>query len=225
MLFVEIPAVLDRQQVAQARETLGRARFVDGGVTGATVGPQVKRNRQIAGTREELQPLLDLVQNALLSRDEFTGHAFPKKLHLNFNAYTGGETYGDHNDAAVVGGGMAAAVRTDLSFTLFLSDPGEYDGGEMVIQLPTGEAEVKLPAGDAILYFGGTVHRVAPVTRGERLAAFGWAQSFIRDAAQREILTQLRYARRDLMAAQPDAPALATLGNAYNNLMRMWTDN
>ena len=116
------------------------------------------------------------------------------------------------------------SVRTDASFTVFLTEPDDYDGGEMVICTDHGEEEVKLAAGDVIIYEGSTVHEVRPVTRGTRLACFGWAQSFIRDPRQREMLARFRHMRMDIMRDHADSPHLDELGNIYNNLMRRWAD-
>ena len=224
MQFFEIPQLLTREEVAKARAILNNAEFADGGTTAASIGPSVKQNLQVKPKPEVLKPVLDIIQGALMSHEAFTGAVFPRKLHLNINRYENGMHYGDHNDAAIVGH-VANAVRTDVSFTIFLAEPSQYDGGQMVIQAPTGEVEVKLPAGDAIVYSGSTVHRVEPVTRGARLATFGWAQSFVGDPTKREILAQLRRTRRAIIEAQPDAAYLSELGNAYNNLMRLWAEN
>ena len=224
MFLTEIPAVVNGDELAKLQALLDRAEFVDGAVTGATIGPQVKQNQQVRGVPDVLRPLKEIVQSALLRRDDFTGAAFPRKLYFSFNRYADGMHYGAHNDAAIVGGSMAGAIRGDLSFTLFLSAPDSYDGGELVIEGAGGETEIKLAAVDAILYDSSTVHRVAPVTRGARVAAFGWIQSFVRDSQQRAILTQLRQARLAMLAEHPDAPYHAELGNAYNNLLRMWTE-
>lgn len=224
MQFFEIPQLLTREQVAKARAILNQAEFIDGGATAATIGPAVKQNLQVKPTPETIRPVLEIVQTALMSHEAFTGAVFPRKLHLNINRYENGMHYGDHNDAAIVGH-VANAVRTDISFTIFLADPSQYDGGEMVIRAPTGDVEVKLPAGDAIVYSGSTVHRVEPVTRGTRLATFGWAQSFIGDPTRREILGQLRRTRRAIIEDNPNAHYLSELGNAYNNLMRLWAEN
>ncbi len=224
MLLKDIPGVLSREQVAKARMLMNRATFVDGRATGANLGRAVKQNQQLRIAGENATELVELVQDALLDREEFTGAAFPCKLHLNFNRYSDGMHYGRHNDAAVVGPSIADAVRTDVSFTVFLAEPSDYDGGEMVIQTDRGEEEVKLAAGDAIVYEGSTVHEVRPVTRGARLACFGWAQSFVRDPRQREILARFRHTRIDIVREHPESPHLDELGNIYNNLMRMWTE-
>ena len=223
MFLREIHAVVNGDELAKLQLLLDRAEFVDGAVTGATIGPQVKQNQQVRGMPDVLRPLKEIVQSALL-RDDFTGVAYPRKLYFSFNRYADGMHYGAHNDAAIVGGSMAGAIRSDLSFTLFLSAPDSYDGGELVIEGAGGATEIKLAAGDVILYDSATGHRVEPVTRGARVAAFGWIQSFVRDPQQRTILAQLRHARLAMLAEHPEAPYHAELGNAYNNLLRMWTE-
>ncbi len=224
MLLKDIPGVLTQEQVAKALMLMNHAKYVDGRATAANLGQAVKQNQQIHLASEEAETLVDLVRDALLNQEEFTGVAFPMKMHLNVNRYADGMYYGRHNDAAIVGASMADAVRTDISFTVFLAEPDDYDGGEMVIQTDHGEEEVKLAAGDAIVYEGSTVHEVRPVTRGARLACFGWAQSFIRDPRQREMLARFRHTRMDIIRDHPDSPHLDELGNIYNNLMRMWSD-
>ena len=224
MLLKDIPGVLTQDQLAKALMLAGHIKYVDGGATGASIGQAVKRNQQMHLAGKEAGALVDLVRDALLDREEFTGAVFPMKMHLNVNRYADGMHYGRHNDAAVVGPSMADAVRTDISFTVFLAEPDDYDGGEMVIQTDHGEEEVKLAAGDAIVYEGSMVHEVRPVTRGARLACFGWAQSFIRDPRQREMLARFRHLRMDIIRDHPDSPYLDELGNIYNNLMRMWSD-
>ena len=148
MQQIQIAQVLNREELAKSQALLARAEFVDGRVTAANVGRQVKQNEQIRGVPEVLGPLKEMVQTALLRREAFTGAAFPRKLYFSFNRYADGMHYGAHNDAAIVGGSMAAAIRSDLSFTLFLTPPESYDGGELVMEGGGGTA-IKLPAGDA----------------------------------------------------------------------------
>ena len=222
MLLMDIPGVLSREQVAQARTLMAGAGFVDGRATGAKLGRQVKQNQQVDGRSGDAGKLTILVRDALLRQEAFTGAVFPQKMHLNFNRYEDGMHYGRHNDAAIVGPNMVEAVRTDVSFTLFLADPAEYDGGELMIYGENGDEEIKLAAGDAIVYDGSTVHEVKPVTRGARLACFGWAQSFIADAQQRVLLARFRRMRLGILQDQPEAPFVDELGNIYNALMRMW---
>ena len=224
MLLKDIPGVLTQEQLAKALMLISHVKYVDGRATGATIGQAIKKNQQMQLAGKEAAALIDLVRDALLDREEFTGAVFPMKMHLNFNRYADGMYYGRHNDAAIVGPSMADAVRTDVSFTVFLAEPGDYDGGEMVIHADHGEEEVKLAAGDAIVYDGSNVHELRPVTRGARLACFGWAQSFIRDPQQREILARFRHMRMDMIRDHPESPHLDELGNIYNNLMRMWSD-
>jgi PKHD-type hydroxylase len=202
VLLRHIRGVLDQDRLARARAMLSRLHFADG-----------------------LQPLVDLVRESLFTREEFAGVAFPRKYLLNFNRYEQGMRYGDHNDAAIVGSAQGTPVRSDLSFTLFLAEPDSYDGGELVVETPGGATALKPPAGDAVLYTSGTLHRVEPVTRGVRLAAFGWVQSCVRDEAQREILTRLRATRARLIAERGGAAEIDELGIVYNNLMRLWAEN
>ncbi len=224
VMLVDVAGVLSPQEVAKARSLAKVAAFVDGGATAGKLGHAVKQNQQVRPGDENAAAVVALVRDALLRREEFTGVVFPRKLHLNFNRYTSGMYYGRHNDAAVVGASMADAVRTDVSFTVFLTNPDDYDGGEMLIQTAHGDEEVKLPAGDAIVYEGSTVHEVRPVTNGERLACFGWAQSLIRDPRQRDLLARFRRTRMDIVRENPDSGHADELGNLYNNLYRMWAE-
>ena len=150
MLLKDIPGVLTKDQLAKALMLIGHIKYVDGRATGASIGRAVKQNQQMHMGGEEAVALVDLVRDALLDREEFTGAVFPMKMHLNINRYADGMHYGRHNDAAVVGPSMADAVRTDISFTVFLAEPDDYDGGEMVIQTDHGEEEVKLAAGELL---------------------------------------------------------------------------
>jgi PKHD-type hydroxylase len=131
--------------------------------------------------------------------------------------------YGDHLDDPVMGAD-GVKYRSDIAVTIFLSEPQEYDGGELVIRSHAGDQEVKLPAGDAVLYPAGTIHHVNPVTRGERLVALTWVQSLIRDPGQRELLYGLNGAREKLLQRAPDAPETVQVNAAYLNLVRMWSD-
>jgi PKHD-type hydroxylase len=137
--------------------------------------------------------------------------------------YQAGMEYGDHLDDPIMGGG-GVMYRSDVAVTVFLNAPGEYDGGELVIRGATGEQRIKLPAGDAVLYPAGTIHHVAPVTRGERLVAVTWVQSVVRDPAKRELLYGLNLAREKLLASAPGAEETAQVNAAYMNLIRMWSD-
>ena len=143
-----------------------------------------------------------------------------------FNRYTDGRSYGGHIDGAVRPiAGTPFRVRTDLSATLFLADPAEYDGGELVIGESGDEKKVKLPAGDLVLYSGGTVHRVMPVTRGVRLASFFWVQSMVRDETRRTILFDFDNALQQLGRTGADHDACVRLAGVYHNLLRQWADS
>ena len=141
-----------------------------------------------------------------------------------FNRYEGGETYGNHVDVAIRGAGGNQRLRTDLSATLFLTPPQDYDGGELVIDDTFGTHRVKLPAGSLILYPGSSLHRVEPVTRGTRLAAFFWIESMVRDDGQRRLLFDLDTAIQQLAKATPESPAVTQLINVYHNLLRRWAE-
>ena len=156
MLLLDIAGVLSPQQLAKARMLAKAAIFVDGAATAGKLGPAVKQNQQVRPGDENAAEVIALVREALLRREEFTGVVLPRKLHLNFNRYTLGMHYGRHNDAAVVGASMAEAVRTDVSFTVFLTGPDDYDGGEMRIQTDHGEEEIRRPSGRAGRAFRAT---------------------------------------------------------------------
>jgi PKHD-type hydroxylase len=168
----------------------------------------------------------DMIQTALDRSPLFLSAALPLKIVPPlFNRYEGGETYGNHVDGAVRPvPGTPFRVRTDLSATLFLSAPDEYDGGDLVIDDTYGAHRVKLPAGSLILYPGSSLHRVEPVTRGMRLASFFWIESMVRDVEQRRLLFDLDTAVQELSAAAPQAPAIAHVLNVYHNLLRQWAN-
>ena len=148
----------------------------------------------------------------------------PKRVHLNINKYDEGMRYDDHTDAGLVGMFPHNAARTDMSMTLFLNEPTDYDGGELVVQLPTNVERIKLPAGDAVLYSGGLIHRVEPITRGRRLGAFAWVESMIRDPLQRQLVYDLQVLRTDMADKGADPEHINAVDNCYNNLIRMWAE-
>lgn len=225
-MLLHIPGILAPTQLAECREVLGRAEWVDGRETAEHYFERVKRNRQIPVGHPVARRLGDLIQTALDRNPLFLSAALPLKIVPPlFNRYEGGEAYGNHVDGAVWPvPGTPVRVRTDLSATVFLSAPENYDGGELVIDDTYGVHRVKLPAGSMILYPGSSLHRVEPVTRGVRLASFFWIESMVRDAGQRRLLFDLDTAIRELGAAVPQAPAIAQLMNVYHNLLRRWGD-
>lgn len=227
-MLLHVPNVLDADELARCRETLERAAWIDGR---ATAGPQsalAKRNRQLAEDDPLARELGALVLRALRRSTTFFAGALPRRLYPPlFNRYEGGEAFGLHVDNAVRydrSAGDAEPVRTDLSATLFLSAPTDYDGGELVIEDTFGTHGVKLPAGDLVLYPGSSVHEVKPVTRGARIAAFFWIQSLVRSESQRRMLFELDVSIQQLTRKLPEAPELVRLTGLYHNLLREWSD-
>jgi PKHD-type hydroxylase len=225
-MLVAIPEVLSAEQVAECRRALGDAEWVDGRATAGYTSERVKNNRQIAERHPIARQLGDMIVGALERNPLFVSTALPRRIVPPlFNRYEGGETYGNHVDGAVYPvAGTPHRVRTDLSATLFLSPPEDYDGGELVIDDTYGAHRVKLPAGDLILYPGSSLHRVEPVTNGTRLASFFWVESMVRDDGERRLLFDLDTAIQQLAAAQPDNPPVLQLINVYHNLLRRWAD-
>jgi PKHD-type hydroxylase len=216
--------VLTRAQVREARQVLEAADWVDGRASAGHLARGVKDNEQLAEDHPASQSLGDLVLQALGRHQAFLAAALPLKvLPPRFNRYRGGGQYGMHVDSAVFSvPGTPHRVRSDLSATLFLSDPDEYDGGELVVADTYGEHSVRLPAGDMVLYPGSSLHRVTPVTRGTRLASFFWIQSLVRDDGQRALMWELDGAIQEIARDVPDHPALDRLTGVYHNLLRQW---
>lgn len=225
-MLLHIPELLNAEQLAECRSALRAADWVDGRVTAGHHSVRVKRNRQIAERHPVAQRLGAIILSALDRSQLFISAALPLKLVPPlFNRYEGGETYGNHVDGAIYTvAGTPHRVRTDLSATVFLSPQEEYDGGELVIDDTFGAHRVKLPAGSMVLYPGSSLHRVEPVTRGTRLAAFFWIESMVRDDAKRRLLFDLDMANQALAAAAPENPAIVQLYNVYHNLLRLWAE-
>src|SRR6186713_956965 len=228
-MMIHVPKVLNAEQVAECRRLLDSAEWTDGKATVGEQGALVKRNRQLPELSPVGRQLGELILTALARNPLFFSAALPlKTVPPLFNRYEGGEQYGLHVDGAVRGvPGTNLRLRTDLSCTLFLADPGDYDGGELEVMDTYGAHEVKLPAGDLILYPSSSLHRVLPVTRGARVCSFFWLQSLVRDDAQRGMLFELdqviqRLRERD--AANADNADLLALTGHYHNLLRMWSD-
>jgi len=227
-MLVRIPGLLDAAQAGALRarlEAAGEA-WVDGRATAGHQGAQVKRNLQLAEDSAVARELGAGVLAALERNPLFLSAALPSIVYPPlFNRYEGGMTFGSHVDGAVrLLPGSAAKIRTDLSATLFLSAPGDYDGGELLIEDVYGVQPVKLPAGDLVLYPATSLHRVTPVARGTRLASFFWVQSMVRDAGQRAVLFDLDMAIVRLTRDVPGHEALVALTGSYHNLLRRWAD-
>jgi PKHD-type hydroxylase len=223
-MLLHIPEILSPEQVGECRDTLLAADWIDGRATAGHHSERVKRNRQLAERHPAARKLGDMILAALDRNPLFLSAALPSRIVPPiFNRYEGGETYGNHVDGAIHPvPGTPHRVRTDLSATVFLSPPENYDGGELVVDDTFGAHRVKLPAGSMILYPGSSLHRVEPVTRGVRLAAFFWIESMVRDDGQRRLVFDLDMATQQLAGAMPDSPAVAQLYNVYHNLLRRW---
>ncbi|MGB0564265.1 MAG: Fe2+-dependent dioxygenase [Spirulinaceae cyanobacterium] len=215
MLF-QIPEVLAAAELASIQATLATAEFVDGKLTAGWYAQQVKQNQQLKST--EAQDVRDLVRSALTRHPLFQAAVRPKQIHsLLLSRYDAGMEYGRHVDNALMGG-----QRSDVSFTLFLSAPEDYSGGELVIEGADDEQAYKLAAGEAIVYPSSALHRVDPVTEGTRLVAVGWVQSWIREAAQRELLFDLDTVRRSLYRQSGKTDEFDLLSKSLANLIRRW---
>lgn len=225
-MLLHIPGVLSAQDLAAIRSSLDDASWSDGSLTAGPQAVQVKQNLQLPADAPEARVLGEMVQAALLHHPLFQSAVLPRTmLTPRFNCYRGGGQYGNHIDSAIHSDPYTGArVRTDVSTTVFLNDPGEYDGGELIIEDTYGAHEVKLPAGDAIIYPATSLHRVEPVTRGARLASFLWTQSMVADAARRAMLFQLDMTIVSLRSRISDTPELVNLTGHYHNLLRLWAE-
>ena len=229
-MLLHVPGVLDRDTLVGVRAALDEAAWTDGRETVGPQGAGVKRNLQLPDASPLRQELGQVVTSALAASPLYFAAALPlRTLPPRFNRYQGGGTYGLHVDGAVMTpaappGQVAATMRTDISCTLFLSEPEDYDGGELVIHDTYGTHDVKLPAGDLILYPSSSLHMVQPVTSGARLAAFFWIQSMIRDDAQRRMLFEMDTAIQALTNNGADAAAVLQLTGVYHNLLRRWAE-
>ena len=227
-MLLQVPRVLDETQLANFRQRLASAGWADGKATAGYQSAQAKDNQQLPENDPVARELGGLVLDALGRSPLFFSAALPRKIYPPlFNRYAGGQSFGFHVDNAIRYERSAARsepVRTDLSATLFLSAPEDYDGGELVIEDTYGVKSVKLAAGDLVLYPGTSLHRVTPVTRGERLACFFWLQSLVRDAGQRRELFDLDRGIQHLTQATPGHPALVQLTGVYHNLLRRWAE-
>jgi PKHD-type hydroxylase len=222
--MIVIPDVLSGAEVQAMRARLDAAAWIDGNATSGHQSALAKANRQLPEDSAEAKALGGQVLDALGRSALFVAAALPLKVYPPlFNLYGPGDSFGDHVDSAVrIRAGSDFRVRSDLSATLFLSDPADYAGGELAA---AGHPPVKLPAGHMLLYPASTVHHVTPVTRGERVASFFWVQSMVRDDAARTTLLELDRAIQELTAAVGGgAPALVRLTGVYHNLLRRWAE-
>ena len=224
-MLLHIPGILDAEQVARIRQRLEAAQWTDGRETVGAQGAQVKRNLQLPDASPLRAELAAEVLAALAANPLYHAAVLPAKtMPPRFNRYEGGGEYGMHVDGAAMSLGDGEWLRSDVSCTLFLADPDGYDGGDLVVSDTYGEHEVKLPAGDLIVYPSDSLHRVEPVTRGARLAAFFWVQSLVRDAQRRRLLLELDGGIQQLTASGAEREALLRLTGVYHNLLRQWSE-
>lgn len=220
-MHIIIGNVLSADDLTAVRAALAKTTFIDGRRTAGFAARLVKNNRQVQSADATIDPIRDLVAKRILGNEVFTLAARPKTLTPLLFSRTGkGMEYGTHVDDALMRG-----VRTDVAFTLFLSHPKTYAGGELVIDGVGGEESYKLPPGSMIAYPATTLHRVNKVTRGERLVCAGWARSYVRDTAQRELLFDLETARRRLFAREGKSADFDLISKSVSNLLRMWADD
>jgi PKHD-type hydroxylase len=224
-MLAAIPDVLTAAQVAEARKILDAAEWVDGRITAGHQGAHVKDNVQLPPGSPAGRQVGEIINTALRGNKLFMSAALP--LHVlppMFNSYEGGQTFGTHIDGAIRVLPNGQRIRTDLSCTLFLSAPEDYDGGELIIEDTYGSKAVKLPAGHLILYPSTSLHQVTPVTRGRRVSSFFWLQSVVRDNGHRAMLYDMDVAIQRLSAETPTHPSVISLTGLYHNLLRTWAE-
>ena len=224
-MLLQIPDVLSAEQVAHARSRLDAAEWVDGRVTAGHQSVQVKDNQQLPQDHPVAREIGDMIGESLARNPLFLSAALPLRVFPPlFNRYQGGQSFGNHVDNAIRQASGGARLRTDLSATLFLAEPSEYDGGELLVEDTYGVHSVKLPAGHLVLYPSTSLHNVQPVTRGARIASFFWIQSMVRDDGKRTLLFDLDNAIRRVSGEIPESPAPVQLTAVYHNLLRRWAE-
>jgi PKHD-type hydroxylase len=221
MMQIVIANVLSAADVETVQAVLGRAHFVDGKATAGFAAAAVKHNLQAEGSDRSLDMISKLVAERILANQVFQSAVRPKALtQIMFSRYETGMHYGSHVDEALVDG-----MRTDVSLTLFLSEPASYRGGELTLEDAEGEEAFKLPAGSLVAYPATSLHQVRQVTDGTRLAAVGWARSYVRSMAHRELLFDLETARREMFARDGKSREFDLVSKSLTNLLRMWMDD
>ena len=225
-MMLHIPEVLDRAALAECRRLLAEAAWQDGLATAGSQSAQVKQNLQLPENTPTIARLREIVTTALMKHPLFFSAALPRRiLPPYFNRYEGGGHYGNHIDNAIrYAHGSREPVRTDVSTTIFFSDPDEYEGGDLVVEDSYGTHEAKLPAGDAIVYPSTSLHRVEPVTKGVRLASFMWTQSLVRDDWRRSMLFELDMNIQKLSTQLGQTPETVGLTGHYHKLLQLWAE-
>ncbi len=225
-MLLQIPGVLTAEQAVDCRRKIEKAQWVDGRATAGHQSGRAKNNLQLAEDHPLAQELGEAILGALERSSLFMSAALPLKVFPPlFNRYEDGQSFGNHVDNAIRQvAGTPHRVRTDLSATLFLTAPEDYDGGELIIEDTYGVHSIKLPAGHLILYPATSLHNVRPVTRGARISSFFWIQSMVRDDGERTILFDMDMAIRRIAENAPEHPSVIQLTGVYHNLLRRWAD-
>lgn len=226
-MLLRIEKLLSPEQVQRIRAILSSANWSDGALTAGPLAAPYKKNLQLPENDANAQAAMKIIMEAVSRNAQFLNASFPKKIYPPmFNRYEGAKnTYGSHVDNALrTHGATGNQMRTDISCTVFLSEPEEYDGGELVIEDTYGTPSIKFAAGDMVLYPSSSVHRVEPVTRGARFASFFWIESIVRSAEQRRLLYELNTSVEALKTLTGASPEAVRLSGVYNNLLRMWGD-
>lgn len=223
-MLIQIPAVFDQDKLDNIRELLSKTSFVDGRKTAGMMAQRVKQNLEMQANRQQTEYLDQLIMGTLANNVTFRDAVLPHQVAQPVIArYTPGMSYGDHIDDPIMGG-AGAHFRTDVAVTVFINEPNQYDGGELIINTTFGEQKVKLSAGDVVTYPASSIHRVNEVTKGERIVAVTWIQSMVRDAARRELLFELSLARNKLLDEDADSETTKQVDHSYVNLIRMWSE-
>jgi len=227
-MLVRVPSILNGEQLTECRRHLSAGPWIDGAISAGALASQAKKNHEINQRDPLAQRLGEIVVNAMMATPLFQAAALPVRISPpSFSRYADGESYGFHNDAAILEfnvSGSRLLVRTDLAATLFLTPPEEYEGGELVVEDTFGVTKVKLAAGDMVLYPASSLHRVNPVTRGIRMVSFFWIQSMVRDDYHRRMLYDLDMTIQQLRSPDRDKEAALKLVNLYHNLLRLWSE-
>jgi len=223
-MLTHIKGILDQNQLAAAHKLIAAGKYSDGSSSAGMAARRVKHNEELALTQAHMSDLNNLVMNSLVNHPVYRSAALPLRIAAPYYAhYTEGMSYGEHVDDPIMGQG-SELYRSDISITIFLNSPDDYDGGELVIQTSFGEQQIKLPAGDAVLYPSSSTHRVAEVSRGERLVAVSWVQSLVQEPERRALLHDMNQARETLLRDKPNAEETRQVNQSYVNLVRMWSD-
>jgi PKHD-type hydroxylase len=223
-MLLSISELLNPAQLDKIHQVLADAEFVDGRLTAGFAAARVKQNQEMRPEPRRMQRLIRILMSSLGHNETFRFAALPHRVADPIIArYQPGMTYGDHVDDPIMGS-SGPRFRSDVSMTIFLSSPEDYDGGELVIRTAFGNRQVKLSAGDAVIYPSSSLHRVEEVTRGQRTVALTWIQSYVRDPARRELLYELNLAREYLLREAPGTEHTGQVDRSYANLVRMWSE-